>query len=152
MVSTFQMDYADSERAGIIENGYNVGKFSCFLSLFFFPVEKPGAPNICTDISPLLSATMGNGTVNSQWPACVGCAILHRSFSKTGTTVPEVCEGCFRDFCWDGSLASEDTTYNPELKLGGTENKGETSGVMAWRGDWDRVLVAVLAVCLLIGA
>ena len=32
-VSTFQMDYADSERAGIIENGNNVGM--CSRSLFF---------------------------------------------------------------------------------------------------------------------
>jgi lysophospholipase len=32
-VSTFQMDYADSERAGIIENGYNVGML---VLLYFF--------------------------------------------------------------------------------------------------------------------
>lgn len=153
-VSTFQMDYADSERAGIIENGYNVGTCSCFS--FYgcsFPLsEKPGNSDKSADIPSLLSATMGNGTVNSQWSTCVGCAILHRSFSKTGTTVPEVCEACFREFCWDGSLASEKTTYNPELKLGGRETKGETSGVVAWRGDWYRVWIAVLAVCLLMGA
>lgn len=40
-VSTFQMDYAGSERAGIIENGYNVGTFSCSFSVFFLSsVEK----------------------------------------------------------------------------------------------------------------
>ena len=94
---------------------------------------------------------MGNGTINPQWPTCVGCAILHRSFGKTGTTVPEVCEACLREFCWNGSLASEETTYDPSLKLGGEKTKGETSGVMAWRGDWHRVLVAVLAVCLVMG-
>ena len=151
-VSTFQMDYADIERAGIIVNGYNVGTWSCSLSLFFFSVKKPGDPDVGADESPLFLATMGNGTINSQWPTCVGCAILHRSFSKTGTTLPEVCEACFREFCWDGSLASEETTYNPGLKLGGKEGKAATSGVMAWREDWCRILVAVLAVSLVIGA
>lgn len=151
-VSTFQMDYAESERAGIIENGYNVGMCSCSLSLLFSSVEKLGNPNIRTDIPPLLLATMGNGTVNSQWPTCVGCAILHRSFSKTVTMLPEVCEACFREFCWHGRLASEDTTYNPDLKVGGKEDESETSGVMAWSVDWYRVLIAVLVVCLVIGA
>lgn len=66
--------------------------------------------------------------------------------------MPMVCEACFREFCWDGSLASEDTTYNPELKLGGKKTKGETSSVVAWRGDWYKGLVAVLAVCLLMAA
>lgn len=153
-VSTFQMDYADSERTGIIENGYNVGTYFCSFSFCcLYPLaEKPGNADNGADVTFLLPATMGNGTANSQWPTCVGCAILHRSFSKTGTAVPKACEACFREFCWDGSLASGETTYNPELKLGGKETKGETSGVVAWRGDWYRVLAAVLAVCLLMGA
>ncbi|KAL9636540.1 MAG: hypothetical protein Q9164_002758 [Protoblastenia rupestris] len=34
-------------------------------------------------------ATMANGTVDSMWPTCVGCAILSRSLERTGTTVPD---------------------------------------------------------------
>jgi hypothetical protein len=30
-------------------------------------------------------ATMGNGTVDSDWPPCVGCAILARSLARTDT-------------------------------------------------------------------
>ncbi|KAI4250151.1 MAG: hypothetical protein L6R40_000323 [Gallowayella cf. fulva] len=30
-------------------------------------------------------ATMGNGTVDAQWPVCVGCAILSRSLERTKT-------------------------------------------------------------------
>lgn len=95
---------------------------------------------------------MGNGTVNSQWPTCVGCAILHRSLGRTGTAMPVVCEACLKEFCWDGSLAADDTTYNPTLKLGVKDRESETSGVRAWRGGWSEVLATVLVVCLFVGA
>ena len=63
-------------------------------------------------------ATMGNGTINAEWPACAGCAVLSRSLQRTGTQVPDVCTKCFRDFCWDGTLNStEPADYNPTLKL-----------------------------------
>ncbi|KAF2735289.1 hypothetical protein EJ04DRAFT_511847 [Polyplosphaeria fusca] len=62
--------------------------------------------------------TMGNGTVDSQWPTCVGCAILSRSFDRTGTDVPDVCRQCFDRYCWNGTLASQTPApYFPELKL-----------------------------------
>ena len=97
----------------------------------------------------MIIATMGNGTVNSRWPTCVGCAILHRSLSKTGTAMPEVCEACFEEFCWDGSVDSGEATYNPELKLGAKRAEDKTSGVVGWRGDWSKVTVSVVAACLL---
>ncbi|GKU13142.1 unnamed protein product [Fusarium langsethiae] len=55
--TTFDLEYSDTERNEIIQNGYNV-------------------------------ATMGNGTVDEDWPACVGCAILARSFGRTKTVLP----------------------------------------------------------------
>ena len=51
-------------------------------------------------------ATMGNGTVDKQWPTCVGCAILSRSLNRTGTAVPDVCKQCFSRYCWDGTVNS----------------------------------------------
>lgn len=62
-------------------------------------------------------ATMGNGTLDSQWPTCVGCAILSRSLDRTGTTVPDVCNTCFEKYCWDGTINSTEVTYEPALKL-----------------------------------
>ena len=62
-------------------------------------------------------ATMGNGTVNSTWPTCVGCAILQRSLERTGTAMPQVCTQCFADFCWDGAVNSTvPTAFNPSFK------------------------------------
>jgi lysophospholipase len=63
-------------------------------------------------------ATMGNASINAEWPACVGCAILSRSLGRTGTPVPEVCAKCFQQFCWDGSLNSTvPANYEPVLRF-----------------------------------
>lgn len=63
-------------------------------------------------------ATQGNGTLDAEWPACVGCAILSRSLDRTGTEVPDVCNQCFQRYCWDGTTNSTSpSTYQPEAKL-----------------------------------
>lgn len=69
--------------------------------------------------------TLGNGTQDQQWPACVGCAILSRSLERTGTAVPAVCRGCFERYCWDGSLNSSQpaTSYTPNYRLAPAEIK-----------------------------
>ncbi|KAH0537489.1 Lysophospholipase 1 [Glutinoglossum americanum] len=72
-ISTFQPTTSDEDRDAIIQNGYN-------------------------------AATMANGTVwDSQWPSCVGCVILSRSFDRTNTKVPEACKQCFQRYCWNGT-------------------------------------------------
>lgn len=59
-------------------------------------------------------ATMGNATRDSDWPACVACAILSRSFERTNTTVPDVCTSCFDTYCWNGTTNSTTPVeYNP---------------------------------------
>ncbi|OJD13164.1 hypothetical protein AJ78_06348 [Emergomyces pasteurianus Ep9510] len=56
-------------------------------------------------------ATMGNGTVDANWPTCVACAMLSRSLERTGTPIPEACKKCFETYCWDGRTNS--TTPKP---------------------------------------
>ncbi|KAJ6440134.1 lysophospholipase precursor [Purpureocillium lavendulum] len=59
-------------------------------------------------------ATMGNATIDTNWPECVGCAILSRSFDRTGTTVPAKCVDCFTRYCWNGTTNStEPPQYQP---------------------------------------
>ncbi|KAL3473584.1 lysophospholipase catalytic domain-containing protein [Aspergillus californicus] len=50
--------------------------------------------------------TMGNSTQDSDWSACVGCAILSRSFDRTNEQVPDICTQCFDRYCWDGTTNS----------------------------------------------
>lgn len=62
--------------------------------------------------------TMGNSTIDSDWPTCMACAILSRSFTKTNTTVPDACTQCFNKFCWDGTLNSTTPApYEPTTAL-----------------------------------
>lgn len=73
-------------------------------------------------------ATMGNSTTDSDWSACVGCAMLSRSFDRTGEPVPEICNQCFNRYCWDGSTnTTTPATYSPETVLETDESSG--SGV-----------------------
>ena len=61
--------------------------------------------------------TMGNNSIDPTWTSCVGCAILSRSFERTGTAVPHTCSQCFTNFCWNGSLNTsiENPVYQPTL-------------------------------------
>ncbi|KAH7187370.1 acyl transferase/acyl hydrolase/lysophospholipase [Fusarium oxysporum] len=72
--TTYDLEYSDTERNEIVQNGYNV-------------------------------ATMGNGTVDENWPACVGCAILARSFIRTKTASPSKCED------WESSRTLENDLH-----------------------------------------
>lgn len=63
-------------------------------------------------------ATQGNGTINEDWPTCVGCAILSRSFDRADTDVPDVCRQCFNHYCWDGYTDnSTPDPYQPNARL-----------------------------------
>ncbi|KAJ5979061.1 hypothetical protein N7501_002403 [Penicillium viridicatum] len=63
-------------------------------------------------------ATMGNSTLDGNWTSCVGCAILSRSFERTGTTLPDICTQCFHRYCWNGTVNSTTpSSYNPAYYL-----------------------------------
>lgn len=66
--------------------------------------------------------TMGNGTLDGNFTTCVGCAILSRSFERTGTTLPDICTQCFTDYCWNGTTNSTTpNTYAPVDILASSE-------------------------------
>jgi lysophospholipase len=72
--------------------------------------------------------TMGNGTIEEEWPACVSCAILSRSFDRTGTKVPDICTQCFQKHCWNGTLASNTPPkYMPQLLMAKYAERNVTS-------------------------
>ena len=80
-------------------------------------------------------AIVGNGYLvatqanSSAWGTCVGCAVLSRSFGRTGTNVPQACQDCFNEYCWNGTLnATVPETYSPTLKS--AEAASVTSGAV----------------------
>lgn len=58
-------------------------------------------------------ATMGNATSGDlNWPTCLACGMLTRSFERSHTPVPDKCNRCLDLYCWDGV---EDNTEKPEV-------------------------------------
>jgi len=75
-------------------------------------------------------ATLGNGSADSEWPVCVGCAIMSRSLERTGTAVPSACQQCFVRYCWNGTVnaTAPSTNYAPGLVHGVSANATGGSG------------------------
>jgi lysophospholipase len=63
--------------------------------------------------------TQGNGTLDHEWPVCLGCAAIERSLEKAGMDTPEQCRRCFEKYCWDGNSMDEKDVgiVNPTLVL-----------------------------------
>ncbi|KAF1845335.1 lysophospholipase-like protein [Cucurbitaria berberidis CBS 394.84] len=96
--STFnKLDYSIAERNAMIQNGYNV-------------------------------VTQANSTREgaSNWPTCVGCAMLSRSMERNGEALPEVCQQCFTQYCWNGTVVEKSAPYVPQMLLAAITT---TSGV-----------------------
>lgn len=52
--------------------------------------------------------TQGNGTLDAEWPECLGCAVIDRSLERVDLARTEQCERCFARYCWDGVEENED--------------------------------------------
>ncbi|KAL6409893.1 lysophospholipase [Ilyonectria robusta] len=93
-------------------------------------------------------ATMGNGTVDSDWPTCVACAILSRSFARTKTDIPQTCASCFSSFCWNGtSNSTTPATYEPAQILESESESGAEKSA-AWVGSLGTCSLVALVVLL----
>lgn len=98
-VTTFDLEYSTQERDAIVQNGYNV-------------------------------ATRGNSTddVEKNWPECMACAILWRSFHRSDTQPPQVCVDCFSLHCWRGQInntqVAQPDGYSPGLVLSSLGSRG----------------------------
>lgn len=50
----------------------------------------------------LASMTQNNNQLVSNWSDCLACGAIHKSIMKMGLMLPEVCQTCMRDHCWQG--------------------------------------------------
>ncbi len=47
--------------------------------------------------------TQANGTLDTEWPACLGCAAIDRSLPRVGMQRTKQCEACMAKYCWNGT-------------------------------------------------
>lgn len=67
-----------------------------------------------------------NLTLDDEWRACVGCAIIRREQERQGIEQLDQCKQCFDEYCWDGSL--DDRTPFVNFTTLGTTNGTEDNG------------------------
>lgn len=61
-------------------------------------------------------ATMNNGSEDEEWPACLGCAILHRHLQRKTRSQTEQCKQCMTKYCWAGNRNdTEPVEYEPKV-------------------------------------
>jgi len=104
--STFdKLSYTITERNAMIQNGYNV-------------------------------VTQANSTRQgaSNWPTCVSCAILQRTLQRNGDAIPQACQQCFNEYCWNGTTVAQAKPYNPSMVLAQVDTK-KTNGVGRFAPD-----------------
>ncbi|KZF25785.1 hypothetical protein L228DRAFT_266236 [Xylona heveae TC161] len=66
--------------------------------------------------------TQANGTLDSNWASCIGCAAIDRSLTKVGLNRTAQCSQCFSRYCWDGSYDNrKPSMINPSLLLNSSE-------------------------------
>ncbi|KAF8847197.1 hypothetical protein BDZ45DRAFT_607809, partial [Acephala macrosclerotiorum] len=45
-----------------------------------------------------------NGTLENEWSACPGCAVIDRSLEGIGMASTKQYEKCLEKYCWDGTV------------------------------------------------
>ncbi|KAG2733477.1 hypothetical protein G9P44_003002 [Scheffersomyces stipitis] len=83
-------------------------------------------------------ASRYNNTIDTEWPACVGCAIIRRSQERLGIEQSEQCKQCFERYCWNGDIDTKEPGFN-------FTTNGTTSGA---EEDDGRVINAGLSTIL----
>ncbi|KAH6681060.1 lysophospholipase catalytic domain-containing protein [Plectosphaerella plurivora] len=97
----------------------------------------------------LNSATQGNGTVDEEWPVCVACAIMSRSWWKANETAPEACNACFQRYCWDGSLNDASVaSYDPSFIIGADWEAEEDAAVTVRSVPWLMTAGVAVTLCM----
>ncbi|CAL1199916.1 Lysophospholipase catalytic domain family protein [Candida parapsilosis] len=72
-------------------------------------------------------ASRNNLTLDSEWPACVGCAIIRRSQERNGEEQTEQCKRCFERYCWDGTLDTKETEDRYNFTDEGTTSASDST-------------------------
>ncbi|KAF7892884.1 uncharacterized protein EAF02_000422 [Botrytis sinoallii] len=93
-------------------------------------------------------ATMGNSTIDPEWPTCVACAVISRSLYKTSTTVPDACTACFNRYCWNGTLDTSDVVYDPTYIVG--ELSASSDAAALGGNKFTSIVVAVAAAAFVV--
>lgn len=69
-----------------------------------------------------------NGTIDEEYRACIGCAVIRREQERLGEEQTDQCKKCFKRYCWDGTITKP--TRENQYPLVNFTNSGLTNGTM----------------------
>lgn len=83
------------------------------------------------------AASRLNRTLDSEFQACVSCAIIRRTQERLSIDQTEQCQKCFEEYCWDGTL---DTSSNPGVNFTATgitndDDETQTDNIGSYSGE-----------------
>ncbi|KAI0689772.1 FabD/lysophospholipase-like protein [Cytidiella melzeri] len=62
-----------------------------------------------------------NASLTSDFPTCIACGSILRSLQRLNMTIPDECNTCFQEHCWDGTVDNSEPgflapalLYNPQ--------------------------------------
>ena len=73
-------------------------------------------------------ATAGNSTRQQQ---CIACAVIRRGLERANATIPQTCQDCFSEMCWDGTVNSTQpgmALLAPPLRLASASSGSGATG------------------------
>jgi len=74
------------------------------------------------------AASRLNNTLDKEWAACVGCAIIRREQERNGIEQSDQCKECFERYCWNGDLDPTDQPGVNFTNTGLTDGDNQVSG------------------------
>ena len=48
---------------------------------------------------------------NGNWTQCVACGSILRSLQRMNWSIPQQCQSCFKEYCWDGTVRNSPPGY-----------------------------------------
>ena len=90
------------------------------------------------------AASRLNRTLDDEWAACVGCAIIRREQERNGIEQSDQCKSCFNKYCWNGDLDSTDQPGVNFTTTGLTDGENRiSSGVSLIFGNSHQIMKSI---------
>lgn len=90
------------------------------------------------------AASRLNRTLDDEWAACVGCAIIRREQERNGIEQSDQCKSCFNKYCWNGDLDSTDQPGVNFTTTGLTDGENRiSSGVSLIFGNSHQIMMSI---------
>jgi len=84
--------------------------YTSFNNFSFLEAFPPAQEEIIMS-NALSTISQDSDRLTANWTSCLACGTVLRSLQKLNMDVPEFCNSCFKDHCWQGNSASSSPSF-----------------------------------------